>query len=93
MPAWLGIAGPLRFRHEPDLVAGDPRLKLLALAARDEIRSPEDVAAEVASWTNTRVAIIPGASHFFIGRTDQLVALAGALVDELTGSGPRSTRA
>lgn len=88
--AWFAIAGPLRFVREAEIVAGDPRPKLLALAERDEIRAPAEIQVEVAGWTNTRVAVVPGASHFFIGRTNQLVALGRDLVDELTGVEPRS---
>ncbi len=90
LAAWFAIAGPLRYLHAPDVTATDPRPKLLALAERDEIRPPADVQADVASWTNTIVRVVPGASHFFIGRTDQLVVLARDFVDDLVGSGPRA---
>ena len=39
---------------------------------------------EVAAWTTTTIEVVPGASHFFVGRTDRLVAATerflGALV-------------
>ena len=60
------------------------------LAEHDEIRPPGEVQAEVATWTNTRIEVVAGASHFFVGRTDQLVVLARDFVNELTGSEPRS---
>lgn len=85
LAAWYAIAAPLRFVQEGELVAKDPRPKLLALAERDEIRAPADVEAEVAGWTNTTVVVVPGASHFFVGKTDPLVAHARELVDRLTG--------
>ncbi len=91
LAAWFAIAGPLRYLHAPEVTATDLRPKLLVLGERDEIRPPAEVAAEVASWTNTTVEIVPGASHFFIGRTDQLVGLARDFITELTGTEPRST--
>jgi alpha/beta superfamily hydrolase len=91
LAAWFAIACPLRYRHEPEVTATDPRPKLLALGERDEIRAPAEVQADVATWTNTTVKIVPGASHFFVGRTDQLVVLARDLVNELSGSGPRDS--
>jgi alpha/beta superfamily hydrolase len=81
--AWLAIAGPLRFVRDPEVIAADPRPKVLALAERDEVRPPTEIEAEVQPWTNTRTVTIPGASHFFIGRTDQLVVVARDLVDEV----------
>jgi alpha/beta superfamily hydrolase len=73
--AWVAIAPPLRFRAATDYapVAHDARPKLLLLAAHDEYRAPADVEVEVASWDATRVEVIAGASHFFVGRTDQVV--------------------
>ena len=73
--AWVAIAPPLRFRPSTDysFVAQDARPKLLLLAAHDEYRAPDDVEAEVATWNATRVEVIAGASHFFVGRTDQVV--------------------
>ena len=79
---WIGIAPPLRFRAAADYeaVAGDARHKLLILAAHDEFRAPAEIEAEVAHWTNTRVEIVSGASHFFVGRTDRVVELVGAAI-------------
>jgi uncharacterized protein len=86
LAAWFAVAAPLHFLHGVETVAEDPRPKLLVLAERDEICPPADVEAAVATWTNTTVAVVSGASHFFIGRTDALVAHARELVDQLTGS-------
>jgi hypothetical protein len=36
--------------------------------------------------------MVAGASHFFIGSTDQLVVIARNLVDGLTEPGPRPAR-
>jgi alpha/beta superfamily hydrolase len=84
--AWLGIAPPLRFVDDFSAVARDPRPKLLALAEHDEFRAPESVLEEVASWTATDTAIVGGASHFFVGRTDRLVELARGYIDRVSGS-------
>lgn len=78
--AWYGIAPPLRFARDLDVVAADPRPVLLALAERDEVRPPAEVIAETAGWTNTRVEVLPGASHFFTGATARLVELALGIV-------------
>jgi len=82
---WVGIAPPLRFRPAGsyDAVARDPRPKLLVLAAHDEFRTPEEIASEVRDWAATRVEVVAGASHFFVGRTERVVALVGAFVDAL----------
>ncbi len=84
---WVGIAPPLRFRAAADYakVGADPRPKLLVLAANDEYRSPEEIEADVAGWLHTRVEIIPGASHYFVGRTDRVVELTARTVGELAG--------
>ncbi|MDT7707338.1 MAG: uncharacterized protein QOG20_2945 [Pseudonocardiales bacterium] len=81
--AWFGIAPPLRYVHDLDVVAADPRPKLLALAEGDEVRAPSEVVAQVAGWANTHVEVLPGASHFFAGSTGLLVGLAVGLAGEL----------
>jgi alpha/beta superfamily hydrolase len=75
---WVAIAPPLRFRPT-FFAASDVRPKHLVLAANDEFRAPADIEAAVADWTATTVAVVPGASHFFVGRTDRVVTetLAG----------------
>jgi alpha/beta superfamily hydrolase len=80
--AWIAIALPLHFASL-GAVPGDARPKLIVLAEHDEVRDPTAVAATVASWAATEVAIVPGASHFFVGRTDRLVELATAFVDRV----------
>jgi uncharacterized protein len=84
--AWVGIAPPLRFRTEIayEGIGRDPRPKLLVLAAHDEFRAPAEIEAATAGWTATRLEVVAGASHFFIGRTDRVVALVGDFVDGLT---------
>jgi alpha/beta superfamily hydrolase len=80
---WVAIAPPLRFSATTDTVGHDPRPKLLALAQHDEFRPPDEIDTATKSWVNTRRTIVPGASHFFIGRTDQVVDATAAFVDEL----------
>jgi alpha/beta superfamily hydrolase len=82
--AWLGIACPLRWGHELDETGADPRPKMLALAQHDEFRPPAAVERAVSGWTNTTIEVVGGASHFFVGRTDRLVAIARDYVDRLT---------
>jgi uncharacterized protein len=83
---WVAIAPPLRFGGRFDAVADDPRPKHFVLAQHDEFRPPADVQQAVASWRNTTIDVVAGASHFFVGRTDRVVAATaeflGALVRE-----------
>jgi alpha/beta superfamily hydrolase len=81
--AWLAIAPPLRILPDFSAVAQDPRPKLLALAEHDEFREPSSVVEEVGAWIATRATIVPGASHFFVGRTARLVEIAAAYVDQV----------
>jgi len=73
---WYAIAPPLRFASDFSAVANDARPKLLALAEHDEFREPASVRDEVSAWTATHTEVVPGASHFFVGRTDRVVELA-----------------
>jgi alpha/beta superfamily hydrolase len=85
LAGWIGIAPPLRFRAATDYaaLAADTRPKLLILGANDEFRAPTDVERDVREWTNTRIEVIAGASHFFVGRTDRVVDLAADFVGGL----------
>jgi alpha/beta superfamily hydrolase len=89
--AWFAVAPPLRFASDFSATAADPRPKLLALGEHDEYRSPASVQEEVASWTATDTVVIPGASHFFIGRTDRVVDVARGYVDRLDAARRRRT--
>jgi uncharacterized protein len=82
---WMAIAPPLRYVHDPEGLATDPRPKLVALAQHDEVRSAREVGELVQAWAATEVQVVAGASHFFMGRTDRLVQLAVGYVDELAG--------
>ena len=80
---WVAIAPPLRFRPDFDPVARDTRPKHLVLAQHDEFRSPSDVQADVAPWNSITTEIVPGASHFFIGRTDRVITATTEFVASL----------
>jgi alpha/beta superfamily hydrolase len=81
--AWVAIAPPLHFVADLAALGADPRRKLLVLAAHDEIRAPADVAKEAAAWSATDIEIVPGASHFFVGRTELLTKVVSAFVTQL----------
>lgn len=79
---WVGIAPPLRFAAAFG-AASDARQKHLILAEHDEYRAPADVKGEVAQWIATTVSVVPGASHFFVGRTDAVVTETRAGLDRI----------
>jgi len=82
LTAWLAIAPPLRF-VDFGLVATDPRPKHLVLAEHDEFRPPAEIAAVTQGWIATTVDVVPGASHFFVGRTDAVVSAADGLISRV----------
>jgi alpha/beta superfamily hydrolase len=82
---WLLIACPLRYAREPEIVAGDSRPKYVVLAQHDEFRDPDEVTHEVAGWRNAETHVVGGASHFFVGRTDHVIAHAVAFVAAVAG--------
>jgi alpha/beta superfamily hydrolase len=82
--AWVGIAPPLRFGSANESVAQDPRPKRLVLAQHDEFRVPAEVQAEVAAWRNTTTEVVPGASHFFVGRTDRVISATADFLRSLS---------
>lgn len=69
---WVAIACPLRFRSS-FAASTDRRPKHVVLAEHDEFRPPAQVQEVVAAWNNTTTAVVAGASHFFVGRTDRVV--------------------
>lgn len=77
---WVLIAPPLRFRTSFP-AAGDARPKHLVLAEHDEFRPPAEIQQEVAAWANTTTAVVAGASHFFVGRTDRVTTEAQVGID------------
>lgn len=86
--AWFVLALPMRFADGTrPAAAGDPRPKVLVMAGHDELVDTGAVVAATGDWANTSTSVIPGASHFFVGRTDDVVARAVGLVDRLRGAG------
>jgi alpha/beta superfamily hydrolase len=83
LAAWIGIAPPLRFRTDFDAVAHDARPKLLVLGQHDEFRDPASVVEETGDWDATEIDVIAGASHFFVGRTDRVVAAVAGFVERV----------
>jgi uncharacterized protein len=79
---WVAIAPPMRYSNA-FASAIDPRPKFLVLAEHDEFRAPPEVEQEVSGWVATSIAIVPGASHFFIGRTDRVVTETRAGLAEI----------
>jgi alpha/beta superfamily hydrolase len=77
----------LHFVRDLVPLSSDPRDKLLVLAEHDEVRPPAEVAALAAGWAHTEVQIVPGASHFFVGRTDRLTDLVTAFVNRVVAAG------
>jgi alpha/beta superfamily hydrolase len=80
LAGWVAIAPPLRYSTSITVVASDPRPKLLVLAEHDEFRAPAEIEAETLDWSNTERVVVNGASHFFIGRTEQVVDLTAAFL-------------
>ncbi len=85
---WLGIAPPLRFRPAVsyDAIGSDLRPKLLVLAEHDEFRPPSEITDKTRGWASTRIEVVAGASHFFVGRTDRVSTLAADYVASLVGA-------
>jgi uncharacterized protein len=83
LAAWLAIAPPLRFASALDTIGADPRPKRLVLAEHDEVRAPEEIERAVTGWQATTIDFVSGASHFFMGRTDHVVAAADRSITEV----------
>ena len=85
LAGWLAIAPPLRFAAEFGAVAADARPKQLVLGQHDEFREPASVVEATEDWNTTDIEVIPGTSHFFVGRTDRVVDAARAFVGRVVG--------
>src|SRR4051812_1022292 len=57
-------------------IGQDPRPKAIAAAEHDRFFSPARLESATAEWTNTDVATVSGADHFFGGRTDEVARQA-----------------
>ena len=73
---WFCVAPPLRVLKVADMIASaDPRPKLLVVPQHDQFRPPDSARDTVADWANTRIEVVAGADHFFVGRVDRLPPL------------------
>jgi hypothetical protein len=63
------LAAPAVSMVEP-AIGSDPRPKHVAAAEHDQFFAPDQLGAVTAGWQNTELTVIPGADHFFAGRTD-----------------------
>lgn len=80
LAGWLAIAPPLS-SGEAARAGHDERPKHLVLAEHDEIRAPDEVVELTKGWRSTTIEVVGGASHFFVGRTNQVTDAATAFVD------------
>jgi alpha/beta superfamily hydrolase len=71
---WCAIAPPLHSATGLDETGTDPRPKHLVLGERDDVVPVDRVLAATAEWIATTHDVVPGASHFFVGASDAVVA-------------------
>jgi alpha/beta superfamily hydrolase len=71
---WCAIAPPLHFAGALDAIGADPRPKHVILGEHDEVVSAARVREIMDGWRNATLDVIPGASHFFVGRSVEVVA-------------------
>jgi alpha/beta superfamily hydrolase len=84
LAAWFLVAPPLRVVPLDHMAAADdPRPKLLAIGENDPFRPPDSAAEATAGWVNTEIVTVPGADHFFAGRTARLAELLVDLASRL----------
>jgi hypothetical protein len=69
---WCVIAPPLHSAHALDVIGADPRPKHVILGERDDVVSADRVADVTSTWRATTLEVIPGASHFFVGRSAEV---------------------
>lgn len=79
--SWFLVAPPLAVVPLEHMgAAGVPRPKRLVVPEHDEFRPPEAARAAAAGWVHTEIEVVPGASHFLVGRTADVVARATAFL-------------
>lgn len=79
--AIIAITPPLRFAARFAHLAEDPRPKLVVLAGSDEVIDNAIPEAAMPTWPNTELCVVPGASHYFIGRTNRVCDAVIGFVD------------
>ncbi|MDQ1402646.1 MAG: uncharacterized protein QOG03_962 [Actinomycetota bacterium] len=88
LSGWCAFAPPLRVvKSEAMAAAHDERPKLLVIPERDRFLGPDAARAATAAWVNTRIEVVAGADHFFVGRIEQLPPLVLSFLTEL-GTSP-----
>jgi alpha/beta superfamily hydrolase len=79
------MAPPLRVVKLTDMIAAhDPRPKLLVVPEHDQYRPPDSAREATADWANTRIEVVPGADHFFVGRVDRVPPLCLSFLQGLS---------
>ncbi|MDQ1437673.1 MAG: uncharacterized protein QOK43_1302 [Acidimicrobiaceae bacterium] len=81
---WCCVAPPLRFGKIEEMAARfDPRPKLLVIPQNDQYRNPDSAREVTHDWVNTRIEVVPGSDHFFVGRIERVPPLALAFLQTL----------
>ena len=84
---WCCMAPPLRVVKLEDMVAAtDPRPKLLVVPEHDQFQPPDSAREVTADWVNTRIEVVPGSDHFFVGRVDRVPPLVLDFLRELSSA-------
>lgn len=86
LSGWCAVAPPLHYATGLDDLGRDPRPKSLILGERDEVVAESRVRERTRGWLATTVHVVPGATHFFAGRTDAVVAEVVAFVDRVAAA-------
>jgi len=68
------LAAPALSSVEP-AIGRDPRPKLVVAAEHDQFFPPARLEAATADWDAAEVITVPGADHFFAGRSDAVAEL------------------
>ncbi len=84
---WVAVAPPGRYGPQPAPASSDARPKLVVFGERDDLVDPRAGTDAVATWAATRVEVVPGADHFFVGSTSRIVELTLQLVESVTSRG------
>jgi len=82
---WAACAPPLRVLPLDvlgDAAGSDPRPKLLIVPEHDQFRDPNSASDATSNWIATDVVSVPGADHFFVGRTTKVASLIVDFVSE-----------
>lgn len=79
---WVAVTPPRRWTG-PGTAAADPRPKLVVFGDNDELVPSDAGVEDVSSWPATEVVVVPGADHFFVGRTDHVIEATERFVDGL----------